>query len=140
MNAFALDYHTRTTPPGRYGNASAGQLTQEETERRALEGLWRSQGGSLYVCDGQALICLSVHSAEFRGWIGKVAVRDLHCTDGIWRGWQAFRNKLSGALTDWHPVTLDITENRITKYFPGGPSAGILVYGHVEHYYRVNLQ
>ncbi|MCU7805611.1 MAG: hypothetical protein KZQ96_20685 [Candidatus Thiodiazotropha sp. (ex Lucinoma borealis)] len=129
----------RTTTPRMFGFDSTDFLTFRRTARHALEGLWRSEGGSLYICDGQAMVCVSVHSAKFRGWIGKVAVRGIHCTDGIWRGWQAFRSMQTGALTDWQPITLSVADNRIIKYFPESLSAGVLVYGHIEHYYRVNV-
>lgn len=137
MDTTALEFRTRTPPSGIRGNVATGHLTVEQTERYLFEGLWHSEGGSLYVCAGQALVCISVHSAAFRGWIGKVAVRDIHRAAGAWRGWQAFRNKQSGVLADWQPVTLSISGDRMTKYFPGSLSARILVYGHVEHYYRV---
>jgi len=139
MYALPQAFRKRTTPLEKSGSVLTGHLTEQETERRALKGIWHSEGGSLYICDGQTLICISVHSAEFRGWVGKVAVRGIHCTDGIWRGWQAFRNKQAGVLTDWQSITLSVSDNRITKYFPESLSAGILVYGHVEHYYRVTV-
>jgi len=140
MDAVALEFRTRTTPPGNFGSASVGHLTAEQSERCGLEGFWRSEGGSLYVFEGNALVCVSVHSAAFRGWIGKIAVRDIHVADDTWHGWQAFRDKQTGALTDWQPISLSISGNRMTKYFPGSLSARILVYGHVEHYDRVTMQ
>lgn len=139
MCAQSHAFRQRITTPGKTGVDSTGHVTDRATEQHALGGLWRSEGGSLYVCDYQTLTCISVHSAEFRGWIGKVAVRDIHRADGFWRGWQAFRNKQTGALIVWQPITLSVSDNRITKYFPESMSAGILVYGRVEHYYRVNV-
>jgi len=139
MNTLTLDLRTRTDPPGKIGGISDSLQTRAQAERYRLEGFWRSQGGSLYVFEGNALVCISVHSAAFRGWIGKVAIRDICRVEGGWRGWQAFRNKLSGELTDWHPVTLSFANDKLTKYFPAGLSAQILVYGHVEHYYRVEV-
>ena len=80
MYALPQAFRKRTTPLEKSGSVLTGHLTEQETERRALKGIWHSEGGSLYICDGQTLICISVHSAEFRGWVGKVAVRSIHCT------------------------------------------------------------
>jgi len=110
-----------------------------ETERQFLEGLWRSGGGSLYVFDGRCFVCVSVHSGQYQGWIGKVAIRDVHLEAGIWHGWQAFRDKQTGKLAEWCRIYLMVSRNHLTKHFPRSVSPERLVYGHIEHLYRVQL-
>ncbi len=108
-----------------------------ETKTLSLNGLWRSQGGSLYYCDGQSFTCISVHSSQFIGWIGKIAVRDLHQSGDDWHGWQAFRDMRTGKLASWQRLRLTVSDDVVTKFFSVSPGSGHLVYGPVETYYRI---
>jgi len=101
-------------------------------------GVWRSPGGSIYLYDGGAFVCVAVHSAACRGWLNKIAVRDLQKAGAEWVAWQAFRNNISGVLSDWIQIRLQVDRDMITKYFPPHLPRGILPYGHVERYLRVH--
>jgi len=133
-------FRARGVPTAGMAKLVAAVGDGEQSGRNDFEWLWRSQGGSLYVFAGDALVCVCVHSAAFRGWIGKTAIRRIHRTNGNWCGWQAFRVQLSGALADWQPVSLQIRGDTMTKIFSGSVPARLLVYGHVERYYRVRPQ
>jgi hypothetical protein len=135
-----IQTRTRTQPTRQRPSFIVDSEPEKRREQYGLEGLWRSQGGSLYLCDGRSFVCVGVHSAAFRGWIGRVAVRLVRKTAGGWLAEQAFRSGHTGALTDWQPITVVVAEDTITKYFPQSLSSAILLYGHVEHYYRVRLQ
>lgn len=102
-------------------------------------GLWVSEGGSLYLFDGSRFVCVEVHSGEYRGWVGKTAVDDVHrISDSFWSGVQAFRCKATGTLTNWVPITLTFEKNLVTKYFPGNIPRSLMVYGPVERYVRAS--
>jgi len=108
-----------------------------EIESERFEGLWRSELGSLYASDGREFVCVAVYSEEFRGWVGKVTIRDVQRAAGGWIGWQAFRNPRTGELGGWERIDLDIGDERIVKHFPSHIPRSTLVYGYVETYYRV---
>lgn len=109
----------------------------DDLVKPSLEGLWRSQGGSLYKSDGEQFVCVTVYSSAFIGWINKIAIKDIHKIGSSWIGLQAFRNPVSGILDCWEEITLDISEHKIIKYFPRAIPANLLVYGHTEYYDRV---
>ncbi len=102
-----------------------------------LEGLWRSQRGSLYKSDGEQFVCVTVHSIAYIGWINKIAIKDIQKIGSSWIGLQAFRDPGSGTLNCWEEINLDITEHKIIKYFPRSIPANLLLYGHTEYYDRV---
>ena len=109
----------------------------------AYEGLWQSQGGSVYQLstgrDGLInLTCLHVHSSAFRGWEGCVAVKDVRLVRSMGSGLQAFRCMLTGALAQWVPVWLLFEPGVVTKHFPASVPANRLVYGYVERYRRIS--
>ncbi len=100
-------------------------------------GIWRSQGGSLYVIDSAKFICIAVHNEAYSRWLNKVAVADIHRTENGWRARQAFRNPVSGRLINWEEIMLYLEKDRIIKQFPQHLPLSTLTYGYVEHYYRV---
>ena len=105
-----------------------------------IHGIWRSQGGSLYVSEGTGLVCVSVHSILFQGWLNKIAIKDIQMagTKGVAK--QAFRNPLTGQLGGWESIELEFSEKVLTKYFPAHISSGKLRYGYVENYSLVSIQ
>lgn len=112
----------------------SGSICDLESE---FSGLWESAGGSLYTFDGRRFVCVEVHSVEYRGWVGKVAVDDVRPAGSISVGLQAFRCKATGALSNWAAIELCIEKQVVTKFFPEHISASRLIYGHVERYFRV---
>ncbi len=91
----------------------------------------------MYYCDGRSFTSISVHSSRFIGWIGKIAVRDIHRSDDSCYGWQAFRNTRTGELSSWQKLRLSIASDVVTKFFSGVPELTYLVYGLVETYHRI---
>lgn len=105
---------------------------------RIFEGLWRSQGGSVYRYSSGKFICIFVHSKEYKGWLNKSAVSNVRNEGGRWAGQQAFRNAITGKLSCWVEIEMEVEWDKITKYFPANIPAGHrLVYGPVEYYYRI---
>ena len=98
--------------------------------------IWRSQGGSLYLFDGDAFTCIAVHAASFEGWLGKRAVKNIWRMGAVGGGLQAFRDMRTGVHGEWVPVALRFDDDVITKIFPSDRSPGLLVYGRVERYFR----
>jgi len=103
----------------------------------AFQGLWRSEGDSIYQGTGHSFICMMPCSSEFQGWIGKVAVKEIHREGDTWVGLQAFRNKSTGALCTWVSIELTVRENRVDKYFPTTVPFNECVYGYTETYFRI---
>lgn len=110
---------------------------ENEIDTKKFEGLWRSEGGSIYVSNGEEFICVSVHSSHYIGWVGKCAIKNIHKFGQTWVGLQAFRNAETGILANWVNIELVISEKKVTKYFPKNLSESTLSYGHIEHYYRI---
>ena len=54
-------------------------------------------------------------------------------------GIQAIRDKRSGELSHWIPVTLNIDGQRVRKRFPANVRSEILVNGYHETYRRVHI-
>lgn len=100
-------------------------------------GLWRSPGGSLYVCDGVRFVCVCVHAAQWRGWLNKTAVRLLPSEGSDRRALQAFRDSITGELIGWELIRLAVTRDTVTKHFPAHLPRETLAYGYVERYERV---
>lgn len=123
--------HGRATDPiVDIGTAAIPKETED------FSGLWVSEGGSLYSFDGSQFVCEAVHSHEYRGWVGKIAVGQVSRIGSSGSGMQAFRNRTTGALSNWVPIVLIFKDNVITKLFPGQVSSDVLVYGHIERYFR----
>ena len=120
------------------GHSIAGTGTRpvDETEED-FSRLWISEGGSLYSFDGSCFVCEAVHSPEYKGWVGKIAVDQVRRIGSVGSGLQAFRSKATGALTNWVSITLIFEKDIVTKLFPSRVPSNILVYGHVERYFRV---
>ncbi len=100
-------------------------------------GVWRSEGGSLYLYDGSRFICIAVHHAKFCGWVGRCAVKDVRTAGPVYSGLQAFRCGSTGALLTWAPITISLENDVVTKFFPAHSPSHLLVYGRVERYFRV---
>lgn len=105
-----------------------------------FEGLWRSVRGCIYVSNGEEFTCISVHSELYKGWIGKLTIKEINCVGGKWYGLQAFRNRHTGVLSEWISIELQISETKIIKYFPKNLPPSTLTNGYIEHYYRINIQ
>ena len=114
-------------------------VTRSVKKRKGFSGIWESERGSRYLCDGQSFVCISIHSVEYIGWIGKIAVKIQYQTGAAWSGIQAIRDKRSGELSHWIPVTLNIDGQRVSKQFPANVGSEILVNGHHETYRRVQI-
>lgn len=52
-------------------NHANAQARRGPASPRSAASVWRSQGGSLYLFDGDGFTCIAVHSKAFHGWIGK---------------------------------------------------------------------
>ena len=122
------------------GNDAAREEETDAEPVGPLNGLWRSEGGSLYVCDGTRLVCVYVHAAFCQGWLNKVAVQDIQMAGSTGVGRQAFRHLLTGALHGWEPIELELSKGILTKYFPPHIPRGELLYGYVERYSWVRHQ
>ncbi len=108
-------------------------------DRNPFSGIWRSQGGSLYVFYGANFVCVAVHSSRYRGWLNQVAVKNVHRSGERWAAWQAFRNRNTGRLLSWECIDVTVQKDLVTKYFPSHLPPELLIYGHVEHYYRIRM-
>jgi hypothetical protein len=106
-------------------------------ERRSFFGVWRSEGGSLYLYDGGRFVCIAVHHARFYGWVDRCAVKDVRTVGSVYSGLQAFRCGSTGALLTWAPITISLENDIVTKFFPAHIPSHLLVYGHIERYFRV---
>lgn len=82
-------------------------------------------------------MCVSVHSPGYKGWVNKVAIKNIHQVETEWYGDQAFRNGLTGSLICWETIKLVIMKNRIIKLFPEHIPNSTLVYGYTEEYIRI---
>lgn len=102
-----------------------------------FEGLWRSPSGSLYAFEKDGFICVSVHSANFVGWLNKVAIKDVRQVGHRWVGIQAFRNAKTGSTSQWIAISLELYRDKVVKHFPTDIPGDILVHGHTEIYSRV---
>jgi hypothetical protein len=130
---------SKTFEPSPPGGASIDESRPQELPSPSdYEGLWVSEGLSLYTFDGACFRCVSPHSFVYRGWAGKVAVKDVRINGTSGSGLQAFRDRATGTLTRWVPVRLDFEPDVVTKRFPSDVPAGELVYGHQERYRRVS--
>ena len=136
MNLFELCEKSLRMPPGKetWGNGAAWDEDTNVEPVGPMNGLWRSEGGSLYVCDGTRLVCVCVHAASCQGWLNKVAVKDIHMAGSTGVGRQAFRHPLTGALRGWEPIELELAGRILTKYFPAHVPRGTLMYGYTERY------
>lgn len=101
------------------------------------QSLWQSPGGSLYKCIDGEFVCVSVHSYRFRGWINKVAIRNIHQIGNVCYADQAFRGMATGDLGSWERITLELSENKIIKHFPAQLVEKQLVYSLTEIYTRI---
>ncbi len=101
------------------------------------ESLWQSPSGSFYRCINDEFVCVYVHSASFRGWINKTAIRNIRQQDNVYLADQAFRDPVTGTLSSWEQITLDISESKIIKHFPVELLKFSLVNGLREVYTRV---
>jgi hypothetical protein len=108
-------------------------------KREDFSGIWESERGSRYLCDGRSFVCISIHSVEYIGWIGRIAVKVQYQTGAAWSGQQAIRDRRSGELSHWIPVVLNIDRHRVSKQFPAEVGSEILVNGHHETYRRVQI-
>lgn len=120
--------------PARYST-----YTQTLEGGQDFAGVWISERGSRYLCDGQEFVCISVHGPRFVGWIGKTAVKILQPTGTDWSGLQAIRSMRSGVLSHWVPVSLSIDVDIVTKKFPANVRSDLLVNGYIEYYRRIQL-
>lgn len=102
--------------------------------------IWRSQGGTLYLFDGDAFTCIAVHDVQFEGWVGKRAVKSVWRIGAVGGGLQAFRQPQTGVLGEWVPIDLRFGRDLITKTFPSDRFHGFLVYGSVEQYFRSHIR
>ena len=118
-------------------NAHIPHQHEEPEKESPFWGLWKSERGSLYMANGDTFVCVSVYHSSFRGWIGKVTIRDIHYDNDQWIGWHAFRNPETGELGCWEKITLDINNDFLFKYFPPSIPLKSLVNGYVERYTRV---
>ena len=125
------DNQTRLIPP------SLKKASVPEDLSFLPHSLWCSPGGSLYRVVNGEFVCVSVHSPRFLGWLNKAAIKNLQRAGNIWFADQAFRDMQTGQLSSWEQITLNITENQITKHFPVGLLNLTLVYGLTEVYTRV---
>jgi len=107
------------------------------SDTKSFFGIWRSEGGSLYLYDGNRFICIAVHHTKFCGWVGRCAVKGVRTVGSVYRGLQAFRCGSTGALLTWAPITISLEHDVVTKFFPAHIPSHLLVYGHVERYFRV---
>ena len=114
-------------------------VTRSVNKREGFSGIWESERGSRYLCDGRSFVCISIHSVEYIGWVGRIAVKIHYQTGAAWSGLQAIRDKCSGELSHWIPVTLIIDGQRVSKQFPANIGSEILVNGHHETYRRVQI-
>lgn len=103
----------------------------------SLFGIWKSEGGSLYIFDGSRFICIAVHHSKFCGWVGRCAVKNIHSAGSAYSGLQAFRCGGTGELDSWAPITMSLENDVVTKFFPDHIPSHRLVYGRVERYLRV---
>jgi len=103
----------------------------------AFKGLWRSEGDSIYLGTGREFICLMPHSTEFQGWIGKVAVKEIHREGDGWAALQAFRDRSTGDNPRWVPIKLAIKGDKVTKSFPTSEPFDACIYGYVQFYFRI---
>jgi len=112
-------------------------INEEDILVELSNSLWRSPGGSLYKYTQGGFLCISVHSLSYKGWVNKVAIKNIHQVDTEWYGDQAFRNGLTGRLLCWETIKLVIMKNKIIKLFPKHIPNGTLLYGYTEEYTRV---
>jgi hypothetical protein len=137
MPPTCLEFELRDRAPALDDILGLDPAGDEDRQRERFEGLWRSEKGSLYASDGRTFVCVSVCSPNFRGWLGKVTIRDVQRVAGRWVGWQSFRDPQTGGLGSWEKIDLVVGEKRIVKHFPRHIPRDTLVYGYVETYYRV---
>lgn len=64
-------------------------------------GCWETDSGSRYEFVNGEMICTSVHSKKFRGWVGKAALKNFHEKNGKWFADQAIRWPATGILSEW---------------------------------------
>ena len=114
--------------------------TRKSRKRNDFFGIWVSDRGSRYLCDGKSFVCISVHHAQFIGWVGKTAVKIIQPGGKSPAGLQAIRCMQSGKLSHWVPVLISIRGDIVTKCFLPNVPAEILINGYVEEYRRVQLE
>jgi len=125
--------------PHRLADTAVGARSRHLSGGNSLFGVWRSEGGSLYLCDGSRFVCIAVHDAKYRGWVGRCAVKDLRTAGFISSALQAFRCGSTGLRLTWVPITISLDCDVATKFFPAHIPSHLLVYGLVERYFRVTF-
>ncbi len=129
-----------TYAPERKEHGKLAINTRKLRNRSEFFGVWISDRGSRYLCDGKSFVCISVHHAQFIGWVGKIAVKIMQPVDKDSTGLQAICFMQSGELSHWVPVSISIRGDIVTKCFLPNIPAGILINGCVEQYRRVQLE
>ena len=136
-----MNTHISSKPDNKYKHQISLSVLKEtsldEDSDFLPDSLWQSPGGSLYRYINGEFICVCVHSLQFQGWINKVAIKNIHQVGDVYFADQAFRNMVTGELSSWEQITLDISENKIVKHFPVELLNLTLVNGLTEVYTRV---